>query len=78
MLEFKQSQWLKPYIEFDTHKRLEAEKNGDKNRKSLYKLLRNAAYCKTTENLKCRIDSELASNKKEYLKWTKLYVTKNI
>ena len=26
VLEFNQSQWLKPYIEFNTQKRIEAEK----------------------------------------------------
>ena len=26
ILEFNQSQWLKPYIEFNAHKRIEAEK----------------------------------------------------
>ena len=28
VLEFNQSQWLKPYIEFNTQKRIETEKNG--------------------------------------------------
>ena len=27
VLEFNQSQWLKPYIEFNTHKRIEAKKS---------------------------------------------------
>ena len=30
VLEFNQSQWQKQYIEFNTQKRIEAEKNGDK------------------------------------------------
>ena len=30
VLEFNQSQWLKSHIEFNTQKRTEADKNGDK------------------------------------------------
>ena len=30
VLEFNQSQWLKPYIEFNSQKRIEAETNNDK------------------------------------------------
>ena len=30
VLEFDQSKWLKPYIEINTQKRIEAEKNGDR------------------------------------------------
>ena len=41
VLEFNQSQWLKPYIEFNTHKRIEAEKNNDKDGKEFYKLMKN-------------------------------------
>ena len=33
-LKFKQSQWLKSYVEFKTQKRIEAEKNGGKDRKA--------------------------------------------
>ena len=46
VLEFNQSQWLKPYIEFNKQKRLEREKNGDKDGKALYKLMNNAIYGK--------------------------------
>ena len=35
VLEFNQSQWLKPYIEFNTQKRKGAEKNNDKDGKAL-------------------------------------------
>ena len=30
VLEFNQSHWLKQYVEFNTQKRIEAEKNSDK------------------------------------------------
>ena len=33
---YYQSQWLKPYVEFNT------EKNGGKDRKAFYKLMKNA------------------------------------
>ena len=33
-LEFNQSQWLKPYIEFNAQKRIEAEKNTEQKRKT--------------------------------------------
>ena len=46
-----------------TQKRAEAE-NGVKNGKALYKLMNNAMIGKNMEELR------LASNKKDYLKWT--------
>ena len=49
-------------------KRIEAEKNGDKDGKELYKLMNIAAYGKTMENLRNRIDVKRVSNKKDYLK----------
>ena len=70
ILEFNQSQWLKPYVEFNTQKRIEAEKNGDKDGKVLYKLMKNSVYGKTMQNLRNRINVKLVSNKKDYLKWT--------
>ena len=41
VLEFNQSQWVKQYIEFNARKTIEAEKNGGKDRKALYKLMNN-------------------------------------
>ena len=42
VLEFSQSQWLKPYVKFNKKKeRIEAEKNGYKDEKTLCKLTNN-------------------------------------
>ena len=49
ILEFNQSQQLKSYIEFNTQKRIEAEKNKEIDGKELYKLMNNAIYGKTME-----------------------------
>ena len=64
VLEFNQSQWLKEYVEFNTQRRIEAEKNADKDVKVLHKLMSNAVYGKTMENLRNRIHVKLVSNKK--------------
>ena len=56
-------------------KRIEAEKNGDKDGKTLYKLMNNAVYGKTIENLKIRIDVRLVSNKKDLVAIRKSKVT---
>ena len=46
VLIHKQYQWLKPYIELNTLKRMQAENNNDKDEKALYKLM-NMLYTKT-------------------------------
>ena len=63
-LEFNQSQWLKPYTNFNIQKRIQAEKNNDKDGKALYKLMNNAIYGKKVENLKNSIRVKLMNNKK--------------
>ena len=77
VLEIYQSQWLKTYIEFNIQKRIEEEKNNDEEGKALYKLMNNATYGKTMENLGNRIDVKLVNNFKMYSK-TKLYVAQDI
>ena len=66
VLEFNQSQWLKPYVKFNTQK-IEAEKNGDKDEKTLYKLMNIAVYGKTMENWTNRIEVRIVSSEKDYL-----------
>ena len=70
VLEFNQSQWLKPYIEFNTQKRIKAEKNENKDRKALYKLMKKNIYGKIMGNVRNRIDVKLVANEKYYLKCT--------
>ena len=50
ILESNPSQWLKSYVEFNTQKRVEAEKNGNKHEKALCKIDEHSVYCKTMKN----------------------------
>ena len=70
VLEFNQSWWLKPYIKFNTQKRMEAEKINDRHGDALYKLMNNDIHGKAMENLRNRIDVKPLNNKKDYLKCT--------
>ena len=45
------------------------KKNGEKDRKVLYKLMNNDVLGKTMEKLGNRIDVRLVSKEKAYLKW---------
>ena len=47
LLELNQSRWLKLCIELNIQKRIEAEKNGNKDGKALCKLMNNPIYRKT-------------------------------
>ena len=63
ILKFKQSNWLKEYIEFNTEKKnavSELEKN-------FFKLLINCMYAKSMENIRKRISVKLINNSKDYL-----------
>ena len=51
-------------------KTIEAEKNGDKDGKLLYKSRKNAVFGKTMENLRNIFNVKLVSNKNDYLKRT--------
>ena len=52
ILKFKQKDWMKPYIDFNTERRKEATNEADKNH---FKLLNNAVYGKAIKNMRKRI-----------------------
>jgi hypothetical protein len=62
VMEFKQKRWLKPYIDFNTAKRTLATKNGDDFGKDFFKLMNNAVFGKTMENVRNRIDYEITDD----------------
>ena len=65
VLKFKQSDWMKKYIDFNTKKRTNAANSFEKN---FLKLIINSIYSKTMENLQKRINIRLAKNEKDFLK----------
>ena len=65
ILGFKQSHWLKKYIDFITNKRKNA---GNSFKKNYFKLMNNSAFGKTMENLRIRISVNLVNNAKDYVK----------
>ena len=65
-LEYSKRQWLKPYIEFNIRKRKEAK--GDKFGDVFFKLMNNAFYGKTIENVYNRQDIELVNDIDRYIK----------
>jgi len=59
VIQFKQSRWLKPYIDFNTNKRQLATTDFEKN---LYKLCNNAAFGKMCEDLRKRINVHIVTS----------------
>ena len=67
VLKFKQSDWMKKYIDFNTKKRMYAANDFEKD---FFKLMINSVYGKTMENLRKRINVRLINNAKDFLKYT--------
>ena len=65
MLKFKQSDWMKKYINFNTEKRIKADNDFEKDS---FKSIVNSVYGKTMENLRKRINVRLVNNKKRFFK----------
>ena len=64
-LRFEEKAWLKPYIDLNTDLRVKSTNDADKD---MYKLLNNAVFGKTCENLLNRTEYRLVNSRDEALK----------
>ena len=64
MLKFKQSDWVRPYIDFNTQKKTISNNKADKN---FFKLMNNSIYDKTMENFKKRIKIRVVKNSQDFM-----------
>ena len=77
VLEFKQSDWMKKHIDFNTEKRMNAANDFEK---YFFKLMINSVYGKTMENLRKRINVRLVNKAEDFLKYTSrpTYITHKV
>ena len=65
VLKFKQSDWMKKYIDFNTVKRRNASNSFEKD---FFRLMINSVYGKTIQNLRKKIKVRIVNNEKDFLK----------
>ena len=77
VLKFKQSDWMKKYIDVNTEKR---KNPGNSFEKDFFKLMINSAYGKTMENLQKRSKVRMVTNENFFFKYTSkpTYITHKI
>ena len=66
ILKYKQPDWLKKYIDFNTDKRKNAANSFEKD---FFKLMNNSVFGKTMENLRKRINVILVNDAKYYVRY---------
>ena len=59
---------VKDFIEFSTQKREESETSASRNKKALFKWMKNSIHKKTMQKLKNRVDVRFVNKSKDYLK----------